>query len=133
MGVERLRILQFVREDLLPKRGQLGPHRRVGEGLHDYGVETEEPSEEGEEAREPTSSECRSFNDVDAADAVNEIDQSAIVDGHAVGGHAVCAVSRIRQKMSDLPGTNGSAMSTRRRPCANQANGITVPRKRSDG
>jgi hypothetical protein len=39
MGVERLRILPFVREDLLPKLGQLGPHRRVGEGLHDYGVE----------------------------------------------------------------------------------------------
>src|SRR5262249_61186584 len=52
----------------------------------------------------PTSSKCRSFNDVDAADAVNKVDQSAIVDGHVVGGHAVCAVSRIRQKMSDLPG-----------------------------
>src|SRR5262249_56793305 len=30
-------------------------------------------------------------------------------------------------------GTNGSAMSTRRNPCANHANGITVPWKRSDG
>lgn len=27
-------------------------------------------------------------------------------------------------------GANGSAMSTSRRPCANQANGMTVPRKR---
>ena len=30
-------------------------------------------------------------------------------------------------------GANGSAMSNRRRPCANQANGMTEPRNRSDG
>src|SRR5215469_7335744 len=55
-------------------------------------------------SRRATSSECRGFNDVDAADAVDEIDQSALVDGRVVGGHAIAAAGRIRQKMSDLPG-----------------------------
>src|SRR5262249_20434327 len=61
----------------------------------------------------PPSSECRGFNDVDSADAVNEIDQSAIVDGHVVGGHTVSAVRRIRQKMT--PERSQSAPAAARR------------------
>src|SRR5262249_42612535 len=60
-----------------------------------------------------TSSECSGFNDVDSADAVNEIDQSAIVDGHVVGGHTVSAVRRIRQKMT--PERSQSAPAAARR------------------
>src|SRR5262249_52505101 len=49
--------------------------------------------------------QCRGFDDVDAANAVDEVDQAAIVDGHVVGRRALLAGSRIGQEMADLPGS----------------------------
>src|SRR5260370_41847436 len=43
------------------------------------------------------------FDDVDAANAIHEEDQPAIVDRDVIGGRALLAVCWMRQKMANLP------------------------------
>src|SRR5438034_1599598 len=49
-----------------------------------------------------SSSECRGFDDVDAAHPIDEIDQSAIVDRDVVGRGTRLAIGGIGQEVTDL-------------------------------
>jgi hypothetical protein len=72
------------------------------------------------------------FDDVDTSDAVDQIDQSAIVDRYVVGGRAIRALGVSGRNEPTSFGANGSAMSTRRSPWANHAKNHRAL-ERSDG
>src|ERR1700704_4639286 len=48
------------------------------------------------------SGSCSGLDDVDAADAVDEVDQSARIDGHVVGGRAIRPGGGLRQIVTDF-------------------------------
>jgi hypothetical protein len=54
-----------------------------------------------------SSAECAGFNDVDASNPIDEVDQSAIVGRDIVGRGAILAVGWIWQKMVELAGSEG--------------------------
>src|SRR5262249_61839222 len=66
------------------------------------------------------------FDDVDPANAIHEVDQPAIVDRDVIGGRALLAVCRIRQKMANLPRNE--------RVCdVDEAQPLRKPRERDHG
>src|SRR5260370_19214405 len=66
------------------------------------------------------------FDDVDAANAIHEEDQPAIVDRDVIGGRALLAVCWMRQKMANLPRNE-------RGRDVDEAQPLRRPRKRNHG
>src|SRR5260370_12800836 len=66
------------------------------------------------------------FDDVDAANAIHEEDQPAIVDRDVIGGRALLAVCWMRQKMANLPRNE-------RVRDVNEAQPLRKPRERDHG
>src|SRR5215813_12677604 len=66
------------------------------------------------------------FDDVDPANAIHKVDQPAIVDRDVIGGRALLAVRRRRQKMANLPRNE-------RVRDVNEAQPLRKPRERDHG
>ena len=80
-----------------------------------------------------TSTECRGFDDIYSANAVDEVDQPAIVDGDVVGGGTLLAGGRIGEVVADFAGSERVCDVDEAQALGEPANGITLPWKRSDG